>query len=380
MRNRFQGLRKTLHCLLITCYLGSFYAPASLANITFPEVTIETLNSELQQPWSLTELPSREWLVTLKAGQILMLDAQGKELTRFTHMPKNLYVAGQGGLMDIKLHPNFALQPYVYISYAEGNEEGNRLAIARATLYQQSLGEWQTIFRVSPDKPTPVHYGARMAFLPDGSLLITSGDGFDFREQAQVKSSNLGKVLRMSDEGQALSDNPFYTGAGSPIDYVYTLGHRNPQGLVVDEQQGTVYLNEHGPAGGDEINVLQAGENYGWPVVTWGKDYSGANISPFDAYPGMRPPVVNWTPSIAPSSMVQIKGPLFAQQTGDFLVTSLAAKRLYWVRLGQSEVLFDRPVVESLQTRLRDIQRSRSGAIFILTDGSEASLLKMVPK
>jgi glucose/arabinose dehydrogenase len=255
---------------------ASIFAVNSYAN-TFPEVTLSSLHDEFAEPWALTQLPTDEWLVTEKSGSIVKLDAKGGKQF-YTSMPSQLYVAGQGGLMDIELHPSFDQTPWVYISYAEGNAAANRLAIARAEYKNEQLGEWQIVFRATPDKDTPVHCAARLAFDADGALLVTSGDGFDYREQAQVVESMLGKVLRMTDDGDPLSDNPFYTGKDKASDYVYTLGHRNAQGLVVDPQNGDVWLHEHGPAGGDEINLLQAGANYGWPVVTEGKDYSGAGL------------------------------------------------------------------------------------------------------
>ncbi|WP_100643834.1 PQQ-dependent sugar dehydrogenase [Alteromonas facilis] len=355
-------------------------AHANTANEMFPEVSITPFHSSLINPWAIKQLPTEEWLITLKQGQIRLVSKDGEPLAEFTHMPDDLYVAGQGGLMDVALHPDFNQKPFVYITYAEGTADANHLAVARATYTQKTLGDWEVIFRAEPDRATPVHYAGRMAFLADSSLLVTSGDGFDYREQAQVKSSHLGKVLRMSDSGTPLADNPYYKGNGSPIDYVYTLGHRNAQGLEVDSTSNLIYLNEHGPAGGDEINILRAGQNYGWPVVTQGKDYSGANITPFDDYPGMRAPIVNWTPSIAPSSMTVVHGDLYSALEGDLLVTSLAAKRLYWVRIVNQKSVFAMPVVDDLQQRLRDIHMGLDGAVYILTDGPEASILKMLPK
>lgn len=370
--NRFTRLS------VLSIFGACFYASASVAN-SFPDVTLSSLHDEFSEPWALTQLPSGEWLVTEKSGSVVKLTESG-EKQFYTDMPDNLYVAGQGGLMDIDLHPQFDKSPWIYISYAEGDAAANRLAIARAEYRKGQLGPWQTIFRATPDKNTPVHYAARLAFDAQGALLITSGDGFDFREQAQVADSMLGKVLRMSDDGKPLADNPLYTGEGKARDYVYTMGHRNAQGLVVDPLNGDVWLNEHGPAGGDEINQLYAGANYGWPVVTYGKDYSGANISPFERYPGMEMPLVDWTPSIAPSSMALYRGSLFEALQGDFLVTALKTKRLHWVRLKGDKVEINQPVVENLNHRLRDIHVGVDGAVYILTNGDRASLLKMVPR
>lgn len=345
----------------------------------FPAVKIEPVVTELSSPWGLTQLPDSSWLITEKSGMIVHVNA-AQQRTEHDNLPADIFIPGQGGLLDIELHPQFARNQFVYISFAAGNAEANRLTIARAKFSNDSFADWQVIFQVTPDKNTPVHYAGRLLFAPDGALLITSGDGFDYREHAQRKDSMLGKVLRISDWGEPLRDNPFYTGDGGAQDFIFTLGHRNPQGLVVDAETQTLYLNEHGPAGGDEINRLSPGTNYGWPVVTDGKDYSGANISPFSDYPNMTLPLVNWTPSIAPSSMVLYRGDMFPQLNGDFLVTALKTQRLHWVRLVGNEIIIDHPVVDSLQARLRDIHVGDDGAVYILTNGENASLLKMTPQ
>lgn len=368
-------LRKHVVSMLAFSLMSVCLASASVVAETFPAVKIESLISELNQPWGLVQLPDSGWLITEKNGSIVWLDVDGN-LQRTGSLPDGLYTAGQGGALDIALHPNFAENRWVYLSYASGDANANRLSIARASFKAGKFSDWQPIFDAMPDKDTPVHYAGRLVLTED-ALWVTSGDGFDYREQAQVVDSMLGKVLRMDDNGNPLASNPFYTSGGAPQDFVYTLGHRNPQGLVYDAKTQQLWLNEHGPAGGDEINLLDAGDNYGWPVVTLGKDYSGANISPFESYQGMRDPVVNWTPSIAPSSMVIYRGDMFPTLAGDFLVTALKTQRLHWVRIRDGEVLVDKPVVESLKQRLRDIEVGQDGALYILTNGENASLLRM---
>ena len=344
----------------------------------FPDVEITTVKSDIRSPWGMTQLPDDTWLITEKAGTILQLNSD-YEATYIGDLPHDLYTAGQGGMLDILLHPNFAQNQWVYISYAAGSAAANQLAVARAKLADNRLSAWESVFRVLPLKATPVHYAGRMQFLDDISLLVSSGDGFDYREDAQKMTSLLGKVIRISDDGKALADNPYYVGDGGTHDFVFTLGHRNQQGLVYDAAQQRIILHEHGPAGGDEINFLEAGENYGWPVVTEGKDYSGANISPFSDYAGMQLPAFNWTPSIAPSAMVYYDADLFPALKGDLLITALKTRRLYWAQLDNTDVTSVQPVVDQLEQRLREIHVGNDGAIYLLSDGESASLLRMTP-
>ena len=244
---------------------------------------IETWASGLDLPWSIAFLPDGSALVTELGGTLRRVDASGTAGTPLENVP-SVYFAGLGGLFDVVLHPDFAQNDWVYLSFAEGDKGDNGTAVARGRLRGNSLEDVEIIFRNFTRKDTPVHYGGRMAFLFDGTLLLTTGDGFDYREAAQDVDSGLGKVLRMNEDGSAAGGNPF---PGSP--YVYSYGHRNPQGLAVD-RSGTVWLHEHGPKGGDELNRIEAGENYGWPAVTFGLDYSGAVISPYSEWEGMVQP------------------------------------------------------------------------------------------
>lgn len=359
--------------LLLSVFLGHAVCAAE-----FPSVQITTLKTDIRSPWGMTQLPNDSWLITEKAGSILQLTSDG-EATYVGDIPADLFVAGQGGMLDITLHPNYDDNNWVYISYAAGTASANQLVVSRARFQGDKLSTWESVFRVLPLKDTPVHYAGRLQFLDDNSLLITSGDGFDYREDAQKLSSLLGKVIRIRDDGSAPSDNPFYLGNGDNQDFIFTLGHRNQQGLAYDSAEKRIILHEHGPAGGDEINFLDAGVNYGWPVVTGGKDYSGANISPFSDYEGMQLPAFNWTPSIAPSAMAYYNSDLFPSLKGDLLIPALKTRRLYWAQIEGAEVISVQPIVESLQQRLREIHIGNDGAIYILTDGENASLLKMSP-
>ncbi|MRI34225.1 glucose dehydrogenase [Endozoicomonas sp. OPT23] len=332
-----------------------------------PELRVSTVISGLQTPWSMAELPSGEFLVTERAGQLKLV--RGDKAESITGVPE-VYFAGQGGLLDIKLHPNYQNNGWLYLSYAFGKRSKNALKLMRAKLRDNRLVEQQQLLTVTPFKDTPVHYAGRITFLPDNSLLLTSGDGFDYRESAQKKDSLLGKIIRINDDGTTPEDNPFVAEKNT-ISIIYSLGHRNPQGLVYDSKRNVVFSNEHGPAGGDEINIIEAGKNYGWPVITYGRDYSGAQITPFREYPGMEQPLVNWTPSIAPSSMTVYYGEMFPEFQGDLLNTTLKTRELRWVDLDGTKPVKQVSLLKNLNQRFRHIEVAQDGSLLLLTDSGQ---------
>lgn len=324
------------------------------------------------KPWTAQQLPDGRWVVTERKGFLVIIDTDGSTQRVPVELP-GLYFKGQGGLLDFALTQDFPLSQRVLISYAQGDDEHNRLVVVSAKFENDTLSDIRQIFRVSPDKATPVHFAGRLAVLDDGTWLLSSGDGFDYREQAQVKSSQLGKILRFREDGSAPQDNPF-----SDAPYVYSLGHRNPQGLIVDPQTNIVYQHEHGPAGGDEINLVKPGLNYGWPVITNGLDYSGARITPFTEYTGMQQPALDWTPSVAPSGMAVYHGDLFKSLDNHLLVTTLKAQQLLAVNLSASPIRSER-IFATIEQRLRDVAVGEDGAIYVLTDGYDAQLLRVTP-
>ena len=234
---------------------------------------LQTIAEGLDFPWSIAFLPDGDYLVAELGGTLRRIGADGTIHPPIPGVPE-VYRMSQGGLFDVLLSEDFAVSGVIYLSYAEGPADSNATAIARATLRNDKLSDVEVIFSTSPRKPTPVHYGGRMTWLPDGTLLLSTGDGFDYREEAQNIGSHFGKTIRLNADGSAASGNPF---PSHP--YVWTYGHRNPQGLAISTD-GTVYLHEHGPQGGDEINVIGKGKNYGWPAITYGMDYNGAYVSP----------------------------------------------------------------------------------------------------
>jgi aldose sugar dehydrogenase len=339
------------------------------------EYEVETVSSGLHYPWSLAQLPDGSLLVTERRGKLLHISADGGSREEITGVPAT-WLAGQGGFFDIVLHPEFAANQLVYLAYARGDKDANGTAIWRARLQGNTLVDGSDILWVADKKNTAQHYGGRLLFLPDNSLLLTTGDGFDFREQAQNPHSELGKVLRINDDGSIPADNPF-TEPGS--ERVWTLGHRNPQGLVLAGDSGTVYLHEHGPKGGDEVNLLRAGENYGWPAVTHGVDYSGAYVSPFTDLPGLTPPVHGWTPSIAPSGMAFYNGDRFPAWHGKLLIGALVDKEVRLLTLLDGRVSSETALFSELDARIRDVRTGQDGYIYLLTDAENGALLRVRP-
>lgn len=339
-------------------------------------LAIETLAEDLAWPWSVAELPDGRLLLTERAGRLRLLAPGGAAVT-IAGVPAP-YVAGQGGLFDVLPDPEFARNGRVYLSLAAGDARASALAVVRATLDGDRLRDVRTIWRARPDKRGSVHYGGRMAWLPDRTLLVTGGDGFDLREAAQDPASALGKIVRLDGDGNAPADNPFPE-AGGRRSVVWTLGHRNVQGIAVDPVDGTVWSHEHGPRGGDELNRLEAGANCGWPVATHGLDYTGARISPYTRYPGMVDPVHVWTPSIAPAGLAVYRGAAFPDWEGDLLVTALAARHLERLRIRDGRVVLREILLAGLGERLRDVRVARDGSLLVTTDSAAGRLLRIRP-
>ena len=356
--------------------------PASLKRFANNVVT-ENLLTSLAFPKAMTTLVDQEkatthTLVVTRDGELVILDDSG-DISRFSLALDDLYTKGQGGVLDILIPSEFPANPAVLLSYSKGSDDANRLVVVKGEFSLTSgISNIEPVIEVAQTKDTPVHYGGKLLQLEssdasqDQGFLVTTGDGFDYREQAQVISSQLGKVL-----GFTLSGKPLMSPSFPESPYVYTLGHRNPQGLV-QGPQGQIFLHEHGPDGGDEVNLLQKGTNYGWPVVTLGKDYSGARISPFSTYPGMTDPIVDWTPSIAPSSMVYYSHDQYPMLTNTLLVTSLKAKALYAINKTSSKYVSTK-IFDELEMRLRDIAVDHQGNLLLLTDGENAKVVKVSP-
>lgn len=359
-------------------YIAYFFIMVLAVNSYATQYKVEEINTELSTPWAITVLPDDTVLVTERAGQLRHL-VDGELSEPIAGVPP-VYFAGQGGLLDIVLAPDFSTNQRIFLSLASGDAKNNQLSIVSAVWDRErnALEDVKTIFSVTPSKDTPVHYGARMALMPDNTLLLASGDGFDYRESAQLQNSLLGKIIRINLDGSAPGNNPFAVTAdkASLAKYIWTRGHRNPQALFYDTESDLVFSHEHGPAGGDEINIIEPGKNYGWPVITNGRDYSGASISPFKQYPGMEQPLFDWTPSVAPSDMIFYRGKAFSELTDHLLVTTLKSREVQILSFSKGEIALKNSILNDINERFRAIEQDQNGNILLLTDSGK--LLKLI--
>jgi glucose/arabinose dehydrogenase len=347
---------------------------------TQTKLNIETLATGLEFPWGIAFLPDGSALVTEKAGRLRLLK-DGKLSVPISGVPKVFY-EGQAGLFDVALHPDFATNQYVYLSFAKGTEKDNATTLIRAKFDGETLSEVTQIFETNPHKKGTNHFGARILFLPDKTLLLSLGEGFDYKEEAQNLMSDLGKIMHLRDDGTRIGDQFAMPYAKSSKRHmgIFTYGNRNPQGLAFDKATNTIYEHEHGPKGGDEINVLVGGKNYGWPKITYGVDYTGLPISNKVAMAGMEQPLLYWVPSIAPSGMTFYDKDLFKDWKGDLLISALAGEQLRRVELKAGKVLRQETFLTELKTRFRNIITAPDGSIWILTDEPEGRVLRLTPK
>ncbi|MEN3975562.1 PQQ-dependent sugar dehydrogenase [Emcibacter sp. SYSU 3D8] len=364
--------RRSLVAVMACCLMVWIAGPSAAAK----EYVVETVLTGLDRPWSLTFLPDGAMLLTGHKGTLRTI-RDGRMSAPISGVPA-VEFDGQGGLFEALAHPRFAENGLVYLSYAHKGEGGNTLRVARARLDREALKDLKVVFESKPAHTAAVHYGGRMVWLPDGTLLITNGDGFTYREQAQNLASDFGKIVRINDDGTVPADNPF-AGRKDARPEIWTYGHRNPQGMVLDPADGVVYAHEHGPRGGDELNVIVKGRNYGWPLATKGVDYSGAHITPFKEYKGTENAIIGWTPSIAPCGLAIYRGDAFPQWDGDLFVGALAGRSLHRVDMQGGKVTGEEVMLKDMKKRIRDVRTGPDGLIYVLTDGEGAALLRLRP-
>lgn len=338
---------------------------------------VETLVEGLNHPYSLAFLPQGDMLVTEKSGALRLI-RQGTLVPEPVAVLPDVYDKGQGALTDVVVHPRFAENQLVYLAYSAGSAKANGTKVVKGRFIDDQLQDIEAIFRARPDKDTGAHFGARMVFLKDETLLITVGDGAQYREKAQDLSSMLGSIIRIGDDGSVPRDNPF-VGRTDALPEIWSYGHRNPQGIIHDPQADRVYSTEHGPRGGDELNLVEAGKNYGWPLATYGVDYTGAAISPYQEYQGTEQPLTHWTPSLAPSGLAQCRSCQWPQWEGDIFAGILKGTQVQRVRLLDNGEVEREGLFEEVGERIRDVRFGPDGALYLVTDNVKGRVLKVVP-
>ncbi|MDJ0508927.1 MAG: PQQ-dependent sugar dehydrogenase [Crocosphaera sp.] len=352
---------------------------------TQPEIKQVTVIEGLENPWGMDWLPNGDILITERPGRVRLVKNGKLEPQPIQGVPEVLAV-GQGGLLDVGVHPNFRENGYIYLTYASGTRNNNQTNIARAILEDNRLRDVEVIFEVSPMKRGGQHFGSRLLWLNDGTLLASIGDGGNpplkidgelSRKQAQKLNSHLGKIIRIKDDGSIPDDNPFVSQENAhPA--IWSYGHRNIQGLTIDRKTGEVWSTEHGSRGGDELNKVVAGENYGWPVVTHSKEYTGGEISDKRSLPGMVDPLVVWTPAIAPSGLTIYDGEKFMQWQGDLFAGGLVAREVIRIDLNEEgEIVAKYPI--KFEQRVRDVKQGPNGFIYVLTDDRNGKLIRLEP-
>lgn len=357
-----------------------------LPALSSDQFQIETVADGLNAPWAVEVTPNGDYIVTGNHGELWEISENGRTEIGGLNVAlpdiarDQVMTEGQGGLLDIGLTPEFAQTGEIYLSYSYGDWDANGTALIRAKLDGNRLRDARTVFKVPLEKEAGAHFGGRIGFLPDQTVLLTLGDGFALREEAQKTSSHIGSIIRIQRDGAPAADNPDF-GEGS-LRELYSIGHRNVQGLAIDPVDGVVWAHEHGPRGGDELNRITAGENYGWPIVTKGRDYQGARISPHESDPRFEDAFHGWTPSIAPSGLAIYRGDLFTDWEGAFLIGGLASGDVRLVRRDGSEtILLGDMKREGDAFRVRDVKVDNDGAILVLIDDPEnGRLLRLTPR
>lgn len=339
---------------------------------------LATLVTGLENPWSVAFLPDGRLLITERVGRLRLVVSDFRlDPKPIEGLPESLE-RGQGGLFDVVLHPQYAQNGWIYWAYNAPGPGGWGTALARGKLQGQRMTSVQVLFSMQPKTRSSQHFGGRIVFDKAGMLYLTLGDRGD-KDRAQKLDDHAGSVIRLHDDGRVPADNPFVNRAGA-LPEKWTLGNRNMQGAALHPQTGELWTHEHGPQGGDEINVMRPGLNYGWPVITYGVNYGlGTRIGEGQAKPGMVQPLHKWVPSIAPSGMAFVSGSQFPQWQGDLLVGALRGQLLVRLVLDGEKVLREERLLQSRAGRIRDVRMGPDGLVYLLSDGPDGALMRLEP-
>ncbi len=344
------------------------------------QLNVQTVASGLASPWALAFLPNGRMLVTEKAGRMRVVGSDGKLSPPVKGVPE-VWASGQGGLLDVIVDKSFATNATIYFCFAERVEGGGRTAVARARFMygdrsEMGLDDVKVIFRQEGQLSSGNHYGCRIAQSPDGNLFVGLGDHFTYRDQAQNLANHLGKMIRIAPDGSVPTDNPF-VGRNDAKPEIWSYGHRNIQAAAINPATGDLWAIEHGPRGGDEVNIAGKGKNYGWPVIGYGIDYSGAKIHDSTAKAGMEQPVKYWVPSIAPSGMAFYTGDKFPTWKGSLFTGALAGQMLVRLTVKGNAVTAEERLLPNLNERIRDVRQGPDGALYLVTDNSAGRILRV---
>ena len=340
------------------------------------QFTVETVADGLERPWSLAFLPNGDMLVTERPGRLRLVQ-NGKLVDKAIGGLPRIAAIGQGGLLDVILHPDFEQNRRIYISYSARGAGGAGTEVVSGEFDGQKLNNVKTIIRAQPKSSGGRHFGSRLVFDDKGHLFISLGDR-GRPNQAQRTSTHHGSVLRLMDDGSIPADNPFVGKSGSKQE-IYSYGHRNVQGMVLHPSTREIWTHEHGPRGGDEVNILKKGANFGWPSITYGINYDGSVITDKKRAPDMEQPVTYWVPSIAPSGMAFYSGDKFPQWNGDLFVGALAGAHLRRLEIKDNKVVEQEQLLGDLGSRVRDVRMGPDGFLYVLTDQTDGEILRLVP-
>ena len=372
------SIHSAFRCLIVAaaCLLAGAAQAEQFPSQAGP-LEVVTVAKGLEHPWGLAFLPDGRMLVSERPGRLRLVDPSGTVSDPIAGMP-DVYVRGEAGLLDVAIDPSYASNGFIYFAFAEPDESGAAgTSVARARLAGDHLEQLQVIFRQLPKVEARTHFGARLLFLKDGTLLVTLGD-LDHREYLADMKSGIGKIVRINPDGSAPKDNPF-VGRSDAAPEIYTLGHRNVQGATLQPVTGELWTAEHGARGGDEINVPKPGKNYGWATIAYGREYSGAKIGEGTAKPGLEQPVYYWAPSIAPSGITFYDGDEFPAWHGNLFVAALKFKMLVRLEIDGHKVVKEERLLQDMGRRLRDVVQGPDGYLYLLTDQDDGRILRVEP-
>ena len=343
-------------------------------------LSLETISEGLNHPWGIAFLPSGDMLVTERSGTLNIITQAGQK-TPIQGTPE-VVAKSQGGLLDVNIDPDYADNGWVYISYSEKDPKGgngNSTAVMRGKIDGDKWTQGEVIFRQAPKYESNAHFGSRLVFSPEGHLFITLGERYSRMQDAQTLDNHHGKIVRIWPDGSIPKDNPFVGNDGA-LDEIWSYGHRNVQGAAIHPDTGELWTIEHGPQGGDEVNIPKAGKNYGWPTITYGEDYGGGEIGIGTHKEGMEQPFYYWLPSIATAGSIFYTGDKFPKWKGDLLVTALRGQTIARLDLEEGRVLHEERMLEDATSfRIRDIEQGPEGFLYILTDADSGQLIKLSP-